>query len=163
MLRYLMRMVIALLAGWILWCWSPLEPCRPATADAAEPASVDELVSLIEKAKSEFHPIASQRVPDAEADLRRAIDQLDDFLQTGSAANEAQWKEYLEWDEMLAQLDNPAGPDVRQLNKIMTLYYANFGSLEHPRFTATRDALFEYGFGEYGEQSPARSFVRCAA
>lgn len=113
---------------------------------SAAAATTPDLLALVEVAKTQFRPLPEGRLARAEADLTEAAAQLDRFLATGGAANAEQWKEYLRWDETLAELQKSDGPAPSLLQQLLPLYYNNHGSLEHPRFTAMRSALLEYRY-----------------
>lgn len=134
-------MVAVVLAALI----SPISsPAQQITNGAPAGDAADDLSAMATAAKEQFHPVPADRVPQARARLEKAIKHLDAYLATGSQQNTADWKAYLKWDEMLAELAKDEGPDPAQLAGILRLYYRNYTSLEHPAFAEMRAALLEY-------------------
>ncbi|MHB0957309.1 MAG: hypothetical protein ACYC0X_24800 [Pirellulaceae bacterium] len=115
-----------------------------APAFSASEARAAKLVKLAQAAKSEFRPLPRDHVGQAKAQLERAVERLEAALQRSSVANARRWREYLEWDAMMAELDKSEGPDLRKLGSIATLYYQNHDSVELPVFTDVRDKLTAY-------------------
>ncbi len=122
-----------------------------------------DLATLVEAAKSQFRPLAADRVQQARTRLGDARQRLAGYLATGTADNAKQWKEYLNWAEMSAELAKTEGVDLGKLGQIAARYYRDFPSLEHPRFAEMRAALLEYrtaiamaGDGELREKYTAR-------
>lgn len=107
-------------------------------------AAASDLVAMALEAKSEFQPLSPEHVVRARRRLRRAIEKLDAFLSTGPPRNTANWKEYLQWEAMCSELEEDDGPNVRRLDRILSRYYRNYPSLEHPAFIRLRTALLEY-------------------
>ncbi len=123
--------------------------------------AADDLVAMALAAKDQFQPLPTNRVPEARAGLEKAISQLDTFLATGSEANAANWKQYLRWDEMTAELAKPEGPNLGRLGQILALYYRSYESLEHPDFAEMRRALLDYrsGLAMANDQQLAERYV----
>ncbi|MGM0486032.1 MAG: hypothetical protein ACQESR_04630 [Planctomycetota bacterium] len=123
-----------------------VEEARAARAvpHARSCSGADDLAAMALEAKSEFQPLSSEHVSRARARLRRAIDKLEAFLSTGTPRNTANWKEYLQWEAMWSELETGDGPNVRRLDRILSRYYRNHPSLEHPTFIRMRTALLEY-------------------
>ena len=119
----------------------------PPVAGARKTASdlpTVKLVELARAAKARFQPLRADHATQAKAQLQRGIQRLEQALRRGSPKNAQQWKEYLQWDEMMAELAKSEGPDVRQLGGIAAKYYEDYGSLELPVFTQVRDDLVAY-------------------
>ncbi len=129
--------VILLVPLWVL----------SAASMAQQPSSAD-LVAMVQSAKSQFRPLPPDQVATAKTRLRQVSRRLATFLTTAGVENAQRWKEYLQWDEMQAELDKPAGPDLAKLGQIASTYYRNYRSLEHPRFAAVRAALLDYRTAE---------------
>lgn len=118
-------------------------PVAPGQKDASE-LSTASLVELAQAAKAEFRPLAADHASRAKTQLQRKIERLDRALQRSGAENARRWKEYLQWDDMRAELAKDEGPDTRQLGAIASKYYQEYGSLELPVFTQVRDELHAY-------------------
>ena len=113
-------------------------------ADGQASSTANDLAAKTLAAKELFQPIPADRVPQARARLQQAIMQLDAYLKTGGAENGANWRKYLQWDEMNAELAKPAGPDLGRVGQISALYFRNHTSLEDAEFAEMRSALLEY-------------------
>jgi len=72
----------------------------------------------------------------AAADLDRL---LDSWKKTGS-----QWRRFLLWDSLRAQLEDGAVPDGRLLSRILERFSGDAKGLERPRFLRVRRALARY-------------------
>ena len=62
----------------------------------------------------------------------------------GGQRNGAQWKKYLLWSEMRAELGSPGSETPVRLGQWIPLYYRDHASLEHPRFAEMCAALLDY-------------------
>ncbi len=122
---------------------TPAKSSVTAKADAAQAGSED-LAAQALAAKAQFRPVGSDRVAAAATRLKQAMAVLAPYLATGTAENAARWKDYLNWDELVRQVEQGASADVNQLGRIATRYYRNFTSLEHPHFAAMRAALLDF-------------------
>jgi len=107
------------------------------------PPSEAELPAALEKAKGAFVRRTAADVAAAEKRLREALDRLDAFL-APSGTNSQQWRTYLRWDELPAQLAGPDGPDLRTLDEIYALYAAGHEGLDLVPFDDVRLALYAY-------------------
>ncbi len=141
-MQYYSNYILAVAVAVVPWAPSSLAAQEP-TAQPDLVVSPD-LVAMTVAAKSQFRPTPGDRVAQTRARLERAIQQLDRYLATGTQENAEQWRQYLHWDEMTAELASPDGPDMKRLGKILGAYYRNYESLEHPHFMEMRDALADY-------------------
>jgi negative regulator of replication initiation len=66
------------------------------------------------------------------------------FLKTGAAFKSVGWKRYLQWNELLAAIQNDQASSAELLNKILDKLRANQTGLERNEFTQLRDALAKY-------------------
>lgn len=95
-------------------------------------------------ASAEFRPITTEQLEQGRQQVRRAVADLDRFLQGGPAANAQAWKNYLNWDALQQQVADGQAPDAETLNGLVGRFYMGEPGLELPRFTALRDALVGY-------------------
>ncbi|MFW6170853.1 MAG: hypothetical protein ACODAD_10220 [Planctomycetota bacterium] len=140
--------VLTTAATWIVLlgavpCGQAGRVARPVP-DAPSSSPADDLAAMALEAKSKFQPLSPEHVSRARGRLRRAMEKLDAFLSTGTSEQTANWKEYLQWEEMLSELEKGDGPNVRRLDRILSRYYRNYPSLEHLAFIGMRTALLAY-------------------
>jgi len=92
-------------------------------------------------AQSKFKPITAEEVATSKAALEKATAKLAQYLSSG--ANSANWKKYLRFDELEAQL-KAEKPDLAVLADIYYLFTANQVGLEMPVFAGVADTLERY-------------------
>jgi hypothetical protein len=114
----------------------------PAPNKAGEPPA--KLVELARAAKEQFRPLPQDYAAKAKAKLQQSVQRLDRALRRGSPENARRWREYLEWDALMAELGRSDSPDSRKLGGIARRFYQNYGSLDLPVFTGVRDDLMAY-------------------
>jgi hypothetical protein len=141
------RLAITLLV--LSSCGLAVRPAAGAAPAAAKQARAPELpttklVELAQSAHSQFRPLAADHVARAKAQLTTAIEHLDQALNRTSPENARQWKDYLQWDEMIAALAQSPQPDLRKLGPVAAKYFGDYGSLELPVFSQVRDSLVAY-------------------
>ncbi|MHB8970878.1 MAG: hypothetical protein ACYC3X_15285 [Pirellulaceae bacterium] len=142
-MRRNMRHAVA--TGALLTCGFWALPCLGAAPAKSQPdVSTGKLVELARAAKTQFRPLPPDHAAKAKAKLQQAVDRLDEALRRGSPANAQQWREYIQWDAMMAELGKSDRPDSRKLGSIATRYYQDHGSLDLPAFTGVRDDLVAY-------------------
>lgn len=102
-----------------------------------------DLSAILAEAKESFRPITAESVAAAKEKLNEEANALNEFLNSGSSGNADAWREYLDWEEMQAELGKEA-IDIQALNSVLRQYYTNEPGLEMSHFTAVRRALRRY-------------------
>ena len=103
-----------------------------------------QVAQLLSRAKKSFRPITKSELQRAKQEVRASADELEAFLLAGGTAENARrWKDYLNWESMLEQLDQ-AKPDLRAIQRSTSKFYQHEGGLHLPQFTRLRDALTVY-------------------
>jgi hypothetical protein len=141
--RLVAAIIVFSICGFVSYPVDAGPPVAGARTTASDLPTV-KLVELARAAKARFQPLPADHAAKAKAQLRQAIQRLELALRRGSSKNAQRWKEYLQWDQMMAELAKSEGPDVRQLSGIAAKYYQDHGSLELPVFTQVRDDLAAY-------------------
>jgi hypothetical protein len=141
--RLVAAIIVFSICGFVSYPVDAGPPVAGARTTASDLPTV-KLVELARAAKARFQPLPADHAAKAKAQLRQAIQRLELALRRGSSKNAQRWKEYLQWDQMMAELAKSEGPDVRQLSGIAAKYYQDHGSLELPVFTHVRDDLAAY-------------------
>ncbi len=127
--------------------WAPFVAMRKALTSWSEELARQQgaaLPQLIQNARQSFRPIDPSEATRAKRDLLASARVLQRMLDSGSRENAAAWKGYLRWDAMMAELQKPDAPDLRELQAAAAKYYRNEVGLELPQFTAVRDGLLRY-------------------
>ncbi|MBL9082939.1 MAG: hypothetical protein JNK76_14085 [Planctomycetales bacterium] len=101
------------------------------------------LGNQVRAAAAGFQPIAGGAVAQSKAELQQAVAVLDTYLRS-LGAWEAQWKDYLFWNQMTAELAKPNNYDVATLMRVQRRYSGGFVGLEEPEFRAVGDALLKF-------------------
>ncbi len=114
--------------------------CGAATALAIPP----KVVASLEAARVGFRPITPSELEKWKGKIRKSADALESFLLAGSdEENTRLWKEYLQLDTALAQLDAEQ-PDLRALQRSTARFYQHESGLHLEPFTRLRDAMSTY-------------------
>ncbi|MCE9604371.1 MAG: hypothetical protein K8U03_05635 [Planctomycetia bacterium] len=110
---------------------------EPAVVTKAPPSAWGKKVL---SAKEKFVPVAQPSVVAAKADLTQAVGRLNAyFAQMGTYG--PQWKDYLRWKVLEAELAKSSGYDVAALAKVQRRFSGGFVGLEEPEFAAVGSAL----------------------
>ena len=125
----------------------PAIPCLvllifPAGLPAQVPPTLP-LPEIVRSARDGFRPITQVDVNRRRADLTAAVDRLDRYLATGGA-NGNNWKRFLRWDEMRAELQRGLNADIDVLDEIQTLYTSGHAGFEMPVYANVGRALRRY-------------------
>lgn len=86
---------------------------------------------------------ARQLLSDARWRLDHDLHTLERYLQRGGAEYAAQWKAFLHWDVLAAELARPE-PDPARLEEVRRRFYGATQGLELPQFQAVRRSLRQY-------------------
>lgn len=123
---------------------SPVAASADQNDELAKPAgpAVGDLVTHIRAQQGAFSPHSDGDVAAARQQLLAAVGQLDRYLNSGGA-NGRNWKRYLLWDEMQAQLRSPK-PDLAELDRVYRRYRADHAGLELPVWRNVTLALRGY-------------------
>jgi hypothetical protein len=101
------------------------------------------LPALIRSARNAFRPISPATANSRRAELMAAVDRLDRYLVTGGT-NGNNWKRFLRWDEMRAELHKGPSADLDVLEDIQTLYSSGYAGFELPIYADAGRALRRY-------------------
>jgi hypothetical protein len=112
-----------------------------ATAKRVPPA--DELPALCLAAKAEFRPLSQADLSALKTELADAVDRLDRRLNV-AGKNGANWKKYLQWGSLGAQLKPGKTPDLAVLDAVYRRYTAGYEGLELVWFLDVQQALRRY-------------------
>ena len=142
----LRNMQHAVALGALLLCGlGTLPGLGAAPARSPNGESPAELVELARAAKAQFQPLPKDHAAKAKAKLAAGGGPSGSGTASRRSGQCAAWREYLEWDAMMAELGKTdSSPDVRKLGGIATRYYQDHGSLDLPVFTRVRDDLVAY-------------------
>ena len=105
---------------------------------------LEELPQAALDAQKNFVPIGAEDVQKARSELVAAMARVQTFLAGGCPQNAANWRQYLQWRELEAQLKSESAPDGNALESIAQRYYVNQKGLEVSHFLALREALTRY-------------------
>ena len=78
------------------------------------------------------------------SELVAAMTRLQSFLASGCPQNAENWRQYLQWSELEAQMKSESAPDADGLRLIAERYCVNQRGLEVSHFLALREALNRY-------------------
>ena len=106
--------------------------------------SGDQLPEAARSVKESFVPISPSDVAQAKSVLLESIDVLDRFLATGGSEKEKNWKTFLRWQDMQAQLRGDGQLDLRVLQTVRSRFYSGAFGLELARFATAKHALRNY-------------------
>jgi len=116
-----------------------------AQADSPEVAliPIGELSAACKKAKTEFHPLTPPDVQQAKKELLRDLDLLDRRLsQAGSNGDD--WRKYLLWSALQAELQGDKPADKTLLTGVYQCYAAAYEGLELVWFLDVQQSLRTY-------------------
>jgi hypothetical protein len=116
--------------------------CQATVASSQTPPP-QPLPAVIRAARSAFRPISQADVDRRRSELSAAIDRLDRYLRPGGS-NGLNWKRFLRWDEMRAELQKGNNADLDALNEIQTLYASGYAGFEMPVYANVGVALRRY-------------------
>jgi hypothetical protein len=133
-----MRTIEKPLASIICFIVANLAAVLPAQAPPAQP-----LPELVRSARNAFRPLAQFDVNRRRAELAAAVERLDRYLATGGA-NGNNWKRFLRWDEMRAELPRGLNADIDVLDEVQTLYTSGHAGFEMPIYADVGRALRRY-------------------
>ncbi len=111
--------------------------------DVGKGSSSEDLIVIAQQAKQQFLPLAPDRLAKSRQRLLDAIDRLDAFLGLVSPEEQAAWKGYLDWQEMMGALKDEQKLDLARLQSVTGRYFRNEDGLELEPFTSVRDALVD--------------------
>jgi hypothetical protein len=94
-------------------------------------------------ARSQFKPVTGEQVESAKNKLMQAVIRLQNKLIPGSPNGEA-WKNYLEWDKMLKEVEKGDKADIDVLYENVLLYTNGHPGLELPAIADVGHALRDY-------------------
>jgi len=112
-----------------------------AAQTAARPA--EPLPTVIRAARGTFRPLSEAAVNRRRIELSAAVDRLDRYLATGGA-NGNNWRRFLRWDEMRAELQKGANADLDVLDEIQMSYTSGHAGFEMPIYANVGKALRAY-------------------
>ena len=118
--------------------------CVAATPEGVIP-SIGELPAACRAAKAAFRPLSQKDVQQARDELIRAVDRLDRRLKTDRLSG-ANWRKYVEFDKLRAQLQPDSEPEADALDKIHRKFAADHEGLDLVWFLDVRDAIGRYKF-----------------
>lgn len=105
--------------------------------------SFDRLPAACRTAKGVFVPRTDADLANAKSELVAAVARLDARLKAAGPGGD-NWKAYLKWDEMQAQLSGETGEDLGGLDAIYARYASGNDGLELVWFVDVREALRQY-------------------
>jgi hypothetical protein len=108
----------------------------PADADI----SAQDLPAACRAAKERFRPLTKDDVAKTKATLTQAIERLDKRLQQ-DGANGENWRKYLKWDKLQAELRRPEGVDINVVAAIYKQYTPDISGLDLVWFLDVQQAL----------------------
>jgi hypothetical protein len=107
------------------------------------PSAAEPLPAVIRRERGNFRPLTQADVNSRRAELNSAVDRLERYLATGGA-NGANWRRYLRWNEMRAELQKGPDADLELLDEIQTLYASGHAGFEMPVYANVGKALRQY-------------------
>ncbi len=117
---------------------------QAASGEAAEAViSLEKLPAACKNAKSEFRPIDRDDVQQSKAGLIEALSRLDRRLES-AGSNGEDWRKYLRWDALQAELRGDQSPDKALLGGIHARYCAGYEGLDLVWFLDVQRALHNY-------------------
>ena len=125
---------------------------KPAAAAPVAAAKPTALGNQVRAAAKNFSPVSPETQSAAKAELQQAVAALDAYL-NGLGSWGPQWKEYLHWDAMSAELAKPGAFDVAALRRVQRRYSGGFVGLEEPEFQAVGKALAKFADASEAAQS----------
>ena len=106
------------------------------------PSSGNDLAAMARAAKEQFRPLTPADAQVALAGLTAAVKDLDGRLAAAGPGGQ-DWKKYVLWDSLQAQLQQPK-PDLDVLGKVFQRLAAGHEGLELKWFVGVRKALRQY-------------------
>lgn len=104
----------------------------------------EQLAEVVRGAQDEFRPVTEADVEQARQQVLQAMAAVDNYLTPGTA-NTAAWKEYLQWEELRAQLQPGTTADLQVLGSVYRRLTENHTGLELSIFRNLAEALQHYG------------------
>lgn len=120
---------------------APAAEATPAPAKLSPQAAA--LAKQIRDAKKKFAAGDDGRQAKAGSDLQAALDKLDDRL-SQDGQNGADWKKFLMFSELRAELNKKSNVDLEVLGKVGRRYTAGYLGLEDPDFRDVAAALDDF-------------------
>ena len=105
---------------------------------------IEELPQAARDAQKNFAPVRAEDVQQARSELVAVMARVQSFLAGGCPQNAENWRQFLRWNELEAQLKSESAPDWNALEVIAERYYVNQSGLEVSHFLALREALNRY-------------------
>jgi len=125
--------------------FSVIAPHCVATQPEVGTPSLGELPAACRAAKAAFRPLSQEDVRQARDELVQAVDRLDRRLKA-DGQNGANWRKYVELDNLQAQLQPDSEPEADALDKIHRKFAADHEGLDLIWFLDVRDAIRRYEF-----------------
>ena len=115
--------------------------------NAADPGEevppLGQLPAICRAAKAQFRPLTTADLEELKVELVHALARLDRRLET-AGKNGANWRKYLQWRRLQAQLRDGKVPDLAVLDAVYKKYTAGHEGLELVWFLDVRQALRRY-------------------
>jgi hypothetical protein len=105
--------------------------------------AADEITAALEAARTEFSPLTEKDLAAAKEELIEALAGLDARLKRAGPEAE-DWRRYLKWSDLQAEVGREAGPDLEVLNNIYWHYASGHYGLGLVWFDDVRLALYRY-------------------
>lgn len=106
-------------------------------------AANESIANVIARLKPAFTPVSAEQVAGAKKNLQQRLADLDALLRRSTAANRNEWRTYLKWDALEAQLKADK-PDLSELQAVQSRYTSADAGLEWDPIVQARQALKSY-------------------
>lgn len=106
------------------------------------PAQQD-IAGAVEQARGSFKPVSEQQVSEARAELRKRMNEIEQFVQP-SSKNGQRWMRYLHWDTLKEQVNADESKNFEAVDATLGKLNQNVSGLEHRRFRTLAKALRRY-------------------
>jgi hypothetical protein len=110
----------------------------------APPAAEANLLESVQAARENFRPVPEDHLAQRRNELQQAMAELDQMLARSNPGYAEGWKEYLHWDQLVANIADIEQPDIAALRDIYERFRRNNNGLEMARFLKVRDRLRDY-------------------
>ncbi len=125
----------------------PIQAVRAALerwlADLVAGSSPDAMVQRVREAGAAFSPVGRSAIARSHARLVEALGRLDDRLTRAGPESQA-WRDYLRWEDLLAQTRTTDAPDLGELDALFAKLDAGHEGLGLRWFRDVRGALRDY-------------------
>jgi hypothetical protein len=110
----------------------------------AQSGGAPSLVQQVHAARENYRPAPPGHVAQRRRELQQAMYELDQMLARSRPGYAQGWKEYLRWNDLVANVGAERPPQLDTLREVIERFRRNNSGLEMARFLKVRDRLRDY-------------------